>query len=427
MLRGIGLMRRDPPQFLAQCVERFGPVVAFPIPRATVLYLADPADVRRVLQSNHTAYGKRTAQYDALALVTGSGLLASDGDLWRRMRRILQPAFHRTLIDQMAGAIQQPTERLRARWSGRADDEPIDIDQEMLELMLEVVGTTVFGADFGHESASLVNAVMSALHVVVSKSQQPLSLPEWLPTPSNRRLAHSLNKLNEAVAGLIVARRSTPLGDDALSLLLIARDAGLASDEEVRDEVVTLIVAGHETVAATLTWTWQLVASNRDVEGRLHAEVDALPDGPWEAAVLDRLTYTRAVIDECLRLYPPAWVMTRRSLSPDVLSGHSVPASTTLIMSPYLLHRDTALWEAPDRFDPNRFLSPKRDLVDRSTYLPFGAGPRLCIGRELSLFEEPLIVARRFIVRPSKPQSVVRDFGVTLRPAHGLPANIHRR
>ena len=430
MLRGIGLMRRDPPRFLAECAQRHGPVVSFPIPRATVLYLADPADVRRVLQGNHPAYGKQTVQYDALALVTGRGLLASDGELWRRMRRVLQPAFHHDLVEQMAGDVVAPTDRLSGRWNRLGDDEPVDLDQQMLELTLEVVGSTLFGADLGQEAASLVTAVMRALHVVVAKSQQPLSLPDWVPTPGNRRLAQSLTQLDDAVAQLIAARRSRPLAQDALSLLLRARDEGIASDEEVRNEVVTLIVAGHETVAATLTWTWSLVASDQAVAARLHDEVDALPDGSWDMTALAQLPYTRAVIDECLRLYPPAWVMTRRSLTNDRLGGYDVPAGATLIMSPYLLHRDASLWDAPELFDPRRFLDQAQQGVDRSTYLPFGFGPRLCIGRELSLFEAPLIVAslaRRFVIRPLQPQSVVKDFGVTLRPRDGLAATVEPR
>ena len=430
MLRGIGVMRRDPPRFLAECAERFGPVVSFPIPRSTVLYLADPVDVRRVLQGNHPAYGKRTIQYDSLSLVTGHGLLASDGELWRRMRRIVQPAFHHELIAQMADAIQQPTERMRRRWESREASRAFDLDQEMLTLTLEVVGATLFGAAMGREAASLVDAVRGALHVVVSRSQQPLKPPSWLATPGSRRLAHSLRQLDGAVDRLIVARRLTPLSEDALSLLLKARDEGIATDAEVRNEVVTLIVAGHETVAATMTWTWLLLASDRAVEARLHAEVDALPSGPWGAEVIDRLPYTRAVIDECLRLYPPAWVITRKSLVADEVGGYHVPPASTLIMSPYLLHRDASLWDAPDRFDPDRFAVDARLGPDRASYIPFGAGPRLCIGRDLSLFEAPLIVAalaRAFTVRPLEPHRVRRDFGVTLRPRGGVAARVLAR
>jgi cytochrome P450 len=213
-------------------------------------------------------------------------------------------------------------------------------------------------------------------------------------------------------------------------------DEGVVSAPEVRDEVVTLIVAGHETVAATLTWTWVLLAEHPEAEQRVHAEVDACPapgsDG-WDIDILERLPYTRAVIDECLRLYPPAWVITRRSLEPDTLGGLELPVSATVIISPYAIHRDTQWWPNPDRFDPDRFLgetSPSESGTGPLTYLPFGAGPRLCIGRDLALMEAPLVVAtiaRAFRVRPQRPASIREDFGVTLRPKSGLPGRVVRR
>jgi cytochrome P450 len=430
MVQNIRLMRRDPPAFLAACAERYGAVVAFPIPRASVLYIDDPLDVRRVLQTNHAAYGKRTVQYDALAMITGHGLLASDGDLWRRMRRTLQPAFHHRTIDSMADAIQRPVDdwvaqqELRCAQSRSAN--VVDVDNEMLRLTLEIVGATLFGAALRSEAATVVDAVMRALHIVIVRSQMPVTVPSWLPTFANRRLAQSLAELDMAVDRVIASRRTRPLGDDALSLLLVARDEGLASDTEVRDEVVTMIVAGHETVAATLTWSWLLLAQHPDVEARLHAEVDALPRPPWTASVTERLPYTRAVIEECLRLYPPAWVITRRSLAHDVLGGYDVPIGSTVIMSPYLLHRDSAVWTSPESFTPERFLT----TPDRTSYFPFGAGPRLCIGRDLSLFEAPLVLARltrAFTVRPTAVRSPRCDFGVTLRPVGGLSAVISPR
>lgn len=427
MLRNIALMRRDPPAFLAQCAERYGPIVSFPIPRAAVFYVADPASVRHVLQANHRSYGKRTVQYDALALVTGHGLLASDGELWRRMRRIQQPAFHRDLVLDMADRVGGPAERLAESLGGLPSGTRVDLDQQMLELTLEIVGSTLFGTDLAAEAASLVTAVMRALHIVVARAQQPVTPPPWLVTPSERRLRRAVAELDAAVSRLIAARRSQPSGADVLSLLLQAADAGEATNEEVRNEVVTLIVAGHETVAATLTWTWLLVAASSDVEDRVHDEVDRLPTGHWDHTVWEQLPYTRAVVAECLRLYPPAWVITRRSLAADELAGRHISEGSTLIMSPYLLHRDRDLWEAPDRFDPDRFVGSAREQVDRGSYLPFGAGPRQCIGKELALFEAPLVVAalaRKLRFRPSDPQLVKKDFGVTLRPRHGLPATV---
>ena len=242
--------------------------------------------------------------------------------------------------------------------------------------------------------------------------------------------------LDAAVDDVMAARRAAEPGTDTLWLLTTAMDEGLASAQEVRDEVVTLIVAGHETVAATLTWTWVLLAAHPDAECRLHAEVDALPepgaDG-WDASVLEWLPFTRAVVDECLRLYPPAWVITRRSLEPEVVGGFELPAGATVILSPYAMHRDRKWWTRPAEFEPERFLGARSQAETGSgplTYFPFGAGPRLCIGRDLALMEAPMVVAtlaRALRARPKRPGSIREEFGVTLRPKGGLPAMLVRR
>jgi cytochrome P450 len=431
MLRNIALMRRHPPAFLAQCAARYGPVVRFPMPRSEVWLLSDPADVRRVLQGNHKAYGKRTIQYDTLALVTGTGLLASDADLWRRMRRIMSPAFHHDLVASMATAVQGAcTAWVSQRQAGEPGAE-LDLDAAMLELTLEVVAATLLGGPLAGRADELVEAVMAALHVVVAKAQQPLPIPESWPTPGHRRLRHAMSVLDAAVDDVIETRRSGEPGNDTLWLLITAMDRGLASAPEVRDEVVTLIVAGHETVAATLTWSWVLLAAHPEAEGRVHAEVAALPDPSthaWGADVLERLPYTRAVVHECLRLYPPAWVITRRSLEVDVVGGFELPQGATVILSPYAVQRDDRWWPNAERFDPERFMGPDVP-ADRGsgplTYFPFGAGPRLCIGRDLALMEAPMVIAalaRLMRVRPLRPSGIREDFGVTLRPKGGLPA-----
>jgi len=436
MLRNIALMRRHPPAFLAQCAKRYGPVVRFPMPRSEVWLLSNPDDVRRVLQGNHKAYGKRTIQYDTLALVTGTGLLASDADLWRRMRRIMSPGFHRDLVASMAAAVHDAC----AGWVGTVlDGEPeteLDLDAAMLELTLDIVAATLLGGPLSGRADELVEAVMAALHVVVAKAQQPLPIPESWPTPGHRRLRHSMSVLDAAVDDVLTTRRSAEPGTDTLWLLITALDQGLASEQEVRDEVVTLIVAGHETVAATLTWSWVLLAAHPEAERRVDAEVAALPDpstGGWDADVIEHLPYTRAAVAECLRLYPPAWVITRRSLEPDVVGGFELPAAATVILSPYTVHRDERWWPNAEQFDPERFLedrSPAETGSGPLTYFPFGAGPRLCIGRDLALMEAPMVIAtlaRALRIRPLRPSTIREDFGVTLRPRGGLPAVVTRR
>jgi cytochrome P450 len=431
MLANVRLMRAAPPQFLAQCTERYGPVVRFPIPRSEVFLVTDPRDIRRVLQANHTAYGKRTIQYDTLALVTGHGLLASEGDHWKHMRRLQSPAFHRDHVADMTTSIV----RVASDWVSKVDAErgrKLDLDAAMLELSLQIVGSTLMGGAI-ERARLVVEAVMDALHVVVRRAQQLLPIPDVWPTPGRRRLMAAMSVVDSAVDVLIEQRRRNPPGPDALWLLIESMDAGAASRENVRDEVVTLIVAGHETVAATLTWTWVLLASHPEVEQRLHDEVDAITDEELAiSSVPSRLPYARAVVDECLRLYPPAWVITRRSLEPDVLGGCTIPVGATVILSPYVTQRDGRFWTAPLRFAPERFLDDGSDDArpNGMTYFPFGAGPRLCIGRDLALLEAPLVIAtlaRRLRCRPLSPASIQPDFGVTLRPKGGLPAVVVSR
>jgi cytochrome P450 len=435
MLRNIGLMRRHPPKFLAQCAERYGPVVRFPMPRSEVWFISDPEDVRRVLQGNHKAYGKRTIQYDTLALVTGTGLLASDAELWRRMRRVMSRGFHHDLIAAMASSVHGACTSWIDLRLGHRDEVELDLDAAMLELTLEIVAATLLGGTLAGRADQLVDAVMSALHVVVAKAQQPLPIPETWPTRGNRRLHASMRVLDGAVDAVIAARRAAAPGTDTLWLLISAQDEGLVTPSEVRDEVVTLIVAGHETVAATLTWTWVLLAQSPVAQRRVAAEVDALPDpgiAAWDAETLEQLPYTRAAVNECLRLFPPAWVITRRSLETDVLGGFDLPAGATVILSPYAMHRDERWWPEGARFRPERFLDGAVAGSGRGplTYFPFGAGPRLCIGRDLALTEAPMVVAtlaRLLDVRPNRSVPLHEDFGVTLRPKGGLPAVVSRR
>ncbi len=426
MLRGIRQMRASPPEFLAACAARFGPVVKFPIPRATAVYIADPDDVRHVLQKNHTNYGKGTVQYSSLALVTGSGLLTSDGDAWRSMRRIVQPAFHTQMVGRVKNAVQRSIAALRDKVTG-VGELTVALDELMLGMSLEVVGSALFGGQFGSEGRALVSAVSDALHVVVKRAQQPVRVPDWLPTPNQRRLTHSLQSIDVAVDALVRGQWGSNDATSVLDLLLQARAEGLVTDEQVRDEIVTLIVAGHETVAATLTWSCLLLAAHPTSWRAVTEEVDARSSADWAGEELDDLRVTRAVVDECLRLYPPAWVITRRSRGSDRLGGYEIPAGTTVITSPYALHRDPALWPDPLAFQPERFLD---DAPDRSVYLPFGAGPRLCIGREMALYEAPLVLAtltREFNieVRPNGP--IGKDFGVTLRPDREVPVRITPR
>jgi cytochrome P450 len=447
MLRAFRTIRRDAVEFLADCAHRYGPIVSFPIPRVPVVSVSDADAVQRVLQTNHQGYGKRTVQYAALSLVTGEGLLTSDGEVWRSMRRLLQPAFHHQTLGGVLAGVDAAAGQLGDEWGRLPDGVVVDVDAAMMRTTMQVVGSTLFGADLGDQAKRLVTEVAVALNVVVGRAQLPLQPPAWLPTPGNRRLRRSLASLDVAVDRLVGARRQRPDADDVLGLLLRAQHEGLVTPRQVRNEVVTLIVAGHETVATALTWTWYLLSQAPDAAASVRAEGRALPDGPLTLDDVAALPFTRAVLDESLRLYPPAWLISRRALADDALCGYRIPEGTVVIMSPELVHRDARWWPDPDRFDPGRFLGSRRGDLDRRGYLPFGAGPRLCIGRDFALLEATVLLARlaaRFTLTPTgarAPYIAPIDAGapsggpvgagaprvhrgVTGRPAGGLPSHV---
>lgn len=438
MVRALPRIRRDPLAFLAGCVERYGPLVAFPLPRTPVLLVATAAGARRVLVESAASWSKATIQYSSLSLVTGSGLLTTDGSAWRSARRAAQPAFRHGNLELVAEQAVAAGERVRAPWPAGLSVE-VDADAAILTATLEVVGRTLFGGDVGDDGERVVEAVLEGLQVVVARARTPVPWPRWVPTPGNRRLARTERVLDEAVAHVVERRRAQGVGEDdqdLLALLLRAVDAGMLTETSVRGEVATMVVAGHETVASSLAWTLHLLATHPQAQERLHVELDEVlgsgagggtaadHDGRAPAwGDLSRLPWTRAVVDESLRLYPPAWVVTRKATSDDVVDGVAVPAGTLAIVSPWLLHRREETYADPHAFEPQRFLGASPPSPSRGEYVPFGAGARLCIGRDFALVETVLLLAtllRDRRVEPVPGAEPVLEAQVTLRPQHGM-------
>jgi cytochrome P450 len=429
MLRGFLSIRTDPLEFLIEAQGRYGDLVAFPVPGAPVLLVNDPADVRQVLVTGARHWGKQTVQYSSLARVTGPGLLASSDPSWLAHRRIAAPAFHHRRIEAVAEQVRAAAREAAADWLNLpSHGAVVDVSALALRVALDVVGRALFSADLSTRSQRLLDATSDAAQLIVALGRAVVPLPEWVPTPVNRRLRAAGRELDAVCRELIGRRRrgsATSHGDDLLGLLM---DGGL-SDAEVRDELVTMVVAGHETVAAAISWTLMLLAEDQGAQDRLRAEVCA-HDGPMPmVATAEAVPWTRAVIDESLRIYPPAWVVSRRSTRADVLSGREVPAGTTAIVSPWLLHRREQSFSEPQQFCPQRFLGGAATTA-RSDYVPFGLGPRLCIGRDFALGEMVVVLGEllrehRVDVptpwRRPQPQTLV-----AVHPRGGMPLHVTR-
>ena len=396
-------------------------------------FVNHPDGVRQVLQTNHKAYGKRTVQYDALALVTGRGLLTNDGDSWLRQRRLTQPAFHPQRLAELEHHVAAAALQLDAEWSRRSDGDVVDVDAAMMRAALDVVGRALFSADFTAAADRITGAVLAALDVVVARARSPVRWPLAVPTPANLRLRRAVSVIDESVAALVAQRRRHPgSGADLLDAYLGAEVDGIRmADEQVRDEVVTLLVAGHETVASSLAWTWLLLARNPQVQERLQHEVDAVLGGRQPSYDdVPSLAWTGQVVEEALRLYPPAWVVTRRAIADDVVLAHRVPAESLVILSPWVTQRDAQWWDQPRAFRPERFAAAERAQHVRGAYFPFGAGPNLCIGRDFALVESVLFVAsmaQRYAFEAIAGHAVHPDPLVTIRPRGGLPLRLRHR
>ncbi len=422
MLHAMRRIGADPLAFLAEQWRTHGDVVQFPIPTPPTYLISHPDDVRTVLVGRSRDVSKDTLQYRALSKVTGLGLLTSDNPVWREHRRILQPAFHPDTLPAVAAHTDRAATRTVARLLAVGEDGVVDIDAQVMTLALEVVGESLFGHALGPVAQRLGEATLTALGEVVSMARMPLRAPGWIPTPGNRRMAESLAELDAAVADILAARRqqgpATP--PDMLDLLL----ASALEPRAVRDEIVTFLVAGHETVASALTWALVLLARHPQAADQVAAEAGAVLGGPGTAqepvtmGQLARLRHARAVIDEAMRLHPPAWLITRKTAVDLRLGGAHVPAGSLVIISPWIVHRHPAAWNDPQRFDPQRFLAQATPAGARHAYLPFGAGPRMCIGRDFAYAEAVLtlsILSRAVRLAPTGPPVAALPL-VTIRP-----------
>jgi cytochrome P450 len=434
-LGSLRAFQQDPLRMFQECHQRFGD--AFRV-RLFIWHLhvfAHPDQVRHILQENHQNYHKSIV-YQFLKPVVGEGLLTSEDDFWRRQRRIAQPAFHRKVLGTLVSGMTGETAKMLDRWRAQARrEEPIDALAELMALTLEIVSRTMLSTDVSDSAATVRESVSVLREHVNYRMMRVVTLPERFPTPRNRRFARALAAVDRIVYGMIEERRNGRSdAQDLLTMLLQARDEETGegmSDKQLRDEVMTIFLAGHETTANALAWALYLLAQHPDAEAKLAAEVDGVLAGKTPTLEdLPRLPYTRMVIEEALRLYPPAWAIGRQALRDDNVGGYRVPANSGVIVSPWLTHRHPAFWEDPLRFDPERFTAERSAGRPRYAYFPFAGGPRQCIGNEFALMEAQLVlamIAQAFRLRLVPGRSVEPDPAVTLRPRDGLPMTVTAR
>jgi cytochrome P450 len=428
-------VRTDPLRLYMEATQAFGDVVRFrSLPTIHWYLLNNPEDVEYVLQKNSQNYARDIFSTRAFQPLIGEGLLISTGDFWRRQRRLAQPAFHRPRLAALASTMAGAAASMAERWGVQAKSaEPFDVAAEMMRLTLQIVGLALFSTDLSRAADTVRRALKTSFeHVNFRLTHVPI-LPDWFPTARNRRFQEARRELDEVVHSIIEERRRKGVdAGDLLSMLMLARDEETGegmSDLQLRDEIITLLIAGHETGATALAWTWYLLAQNSEAESSLHDELKEVLGGRTPGFEdLPRLAYTRMVIDEALRLYPPAWGMARQAANEDEIRGYHIPAKALVVFSQYVIQRDPRFWENPSAFEPERFSQEHTAARPRYSYFPFGGGPRVCIGNNFAMMEMQLILAtlaQRFSLRLVAEHPVEPVPLVTLRPRNGIQVTVH--
>ena len=422
---------RDQLGYLTRCAKEYGDVVRLRFFNVTTYLLNHPEHVEYVLARNHRNFVKGRGERVSLGFL-GNGLLTSEGSYWRRQRRLAQPAFHRERISAYGRVMVERAELMASTWR---PGETRDVHDDMARLTLEIVAKTLFGslptAGFAKASAALATIARR----FAGRGGVLFQVPHMVPTPGNLRFRRAVRLLDGIVYAIIRRRRvSGERTEDLLSMLLDVRDEDTRkgmSDEQLRDEVMTIFVAGHETTANALSWTWYLLSRHPEAEARLLAELgEVLGDRAPAVEDLSRLRYAAALVKESLRLYPPAWAFGREAVKDCEVGGYRVPAGTQLVVSQWLTHRDERFFEEAGEFRPDRWMDGSTEKLPRYAYFPFGGGPRLCIGRSFAEMEMVLLlatIARRFRLRLAQGQEVAPQPSITLRPKNGVRVVLERR
>jgi cytochrome P450 len=401
-----------------------GDFVAFSLPRISCYLASHPDIVQEVLQDKVNSFSKVSRGYEVLRRLLGDGLLTSEGARWLRQRKVAQPAFHKERVAGFAQMMTQVAGEAAESWR-RLEGALFDVEGEMTRLALKIAGLAFMSADVSDDADKVRRALAFLSEDTMRRINSAFDVPLSIPTEANRRYEQAVREIDGVVYDLIERRRrGESQGYDLLAMLMEARDEDTGewmTDRQLRDEIMTMFLAGYETSAVALTWTWYCLSMAPGAEAELHAEVDALGRTP-KAEDVARLRVTDRVVREAMRLYPPAWVIARTAIEDVTVGGYDVPAGSLVFMSPYATHRHPAFWPDPEAFDPRRF-DPARDAQHRFAYIPFGAGPRACLGASFATTELVLVVATiarkwRLILEPG--HRVERVSAVTMRTRYGM-------
>jgi cytochrome P450 len=423
---------KDPIGLFMQSHQTYGDVVRFKFGPYEYYLVNDPDVIRHVLVDGAKTYTK-SRNYVGLKLVLGDGLLTSEGDFWRRQRKLAQPAFHRESMEGFARQMSYSTRAMLERWSaedaaGKSEGQTFCVLSEMMRLTFRIVGLTLFSTDVDAEAQEVGQAMTVAMHHANDWAEALWNFPAWVPTPKNLRFKSAMKTLDSVVYRIIESRRAEAgQQKDLLGMLMAAVDEsgeGGMSDKQLRDEVITLVLAGHETTANLLAWTFYLLSSRPEIMARVRDEArTVLGDRDPTLADVPALSYTKMVLEEVLRLYPPAWAFERQSTTTDKLGAFDIAEGSIVGVSPYVLHRHPKFWDKPEEFDPLRFLPEKAATRSRYSYLPFGGGPRMCIGNAFAMMEAQIIlamIARDYSLTVDPHHPVELEPRITLRPRHGI-------
>lgn len=440
------LFRQDPLAFVLDVHRRCGDVARFRLAHQNCYLIRDPEHIRHVLVENHENYGKQTLGYRKMSLFLGQGLVTSEGDFWRRQRRIAQPAFHRKRIRGFGETMIRMAADLDAQWVEDNREAPEgsvrDIHHDMMAVTLRIVANTVLSIDVDEREADVGESVSTLLEVFNDSLTRVIPVHEILPTEMHRKWEKARDYLDSMIYGTIEGRRAegdAAANDDLLGMLLTAVDEETGesmSDLQLRDEVMTMFMAGHETTANALSWTLYELARHPNVRAKLHAEVDAvLRDAqgrprPPTLEDLNDLPYTAQIIEEGMRLHPPAWIIARSATRDDRVGDFQIRGGSIVFMSPYACHRNPAYWSEPEHFDPDRFSPEAKAKRPRYAYFPFAAGPRVCIGNHFAEMEARVVLAtlaQRWDFTLDERTRIDPDPSVTLRPHHELRLRVRPR